>query len=228
MTHSDGSGLPSRDTVIDISKTLRLGPEATDQLLELANYEKLSGDEVVQLVTSNLSFAGLTMGNPNITHNELSNLFSSTGPSIGGSIISLDEKVHTIENTLGAISTSVLELKSGKNPDIAEVIESKIKPIAIEVKAIREEIVPQLEETKSQISRSDEFLRKHADFFISAVEGEGAVKIIKSELESVDKRLGKVEGQLNVSRDRAIAIASIIIALISACIACYQSWAICL
>jgi hypothetical protein len=44
--------------------------------------------------------------------------------------------------------------------------------------------------------------------------------VIKGEVASIEKRLDKVESQINVSRDRVIAIASVMIALISGCIAC--------
>jgi transcriptional regulator with XRE-family HTH domain len=210
----DGTGKPSRDSIKDIGKALKLSTDDIDKLLASADYEKLNGNELVKLVRFNLSSAGLLVANPGTVNMGLENFFNSTGTVIGGTIGSLDEKIRSIENTLGTI------LKTSSNSDIADKIEKEVKPLILEVKSIKEEIVPQLEETKKQLSKSDEFIRKNADFFVSAVEGEGAIKVIKSEVTSIEKRLDKVESQLNISRDRVIAIVSVVIALTSGCIAC--------
>lgn len=216
----DGSGLPARKSIKDLAKILKLNADETDNLLTVANYEKLSGTEVVDLVGFNLSSAGLLLTGRDINHGELSNFFNSTGTVMGGTIGSLDDKVNAIENTLGIINSSIAQLKSGNNFDIAERIENEIKPLSLEVKAIKDEIVPKLEETKNQLSKSDDFIRRNANFFMSAVEGEGAIKVIRSELTSLEKRLEKIENQLNISKDRTVAIVAAIFALISVCVAC--------
>jgi transcriptional regulator with XRE-family HTH domain len=210
----DGSGKPPRESIKDIGKTLKLSTDDIDKLLSSVGYDRLTGNELVKLVRFNLSSAGLLIANSKETNTGLENFFNSTGTVIGGTIGSLDEKVRSIENQLEAI------LKPSNNSDVAEKIKNEINPLLLEVKAIKEEIVPQLEETKKQLSKSDEFIRKNADFFVSAVEGDGAIKVIKGEVASIEKRLDKVESQINVSRDRVIAIASVMIALISGCIAC--------
>jgi len=216
----DGSGVPSRVSIKDIAKILKLNPAEIDKILISAGYGKLSGNEILEMVRFNLSGAGLLIAGENIKSGELSNFFNSTGTVIGGTIGSLDEKINAIENTLGVVNSSITELRANNTVGIAERIENEIKPLTAEVNAIKNEIVPKLEETRNQLSKSDEFLRKNADFFISAVEGEGAIKIIKTELISLEKRLDKVENQLNISRDRVIAIAAAIFALLSACVAC--------
>jgi transcriptional regulator with XRE-family HTH domain len=205
----DGSGKPPRESIKDIGKTLKLSTDDIDKLLSSVGYDRLTGNELVKLVRFNLSSAGLLIANSKETNTGLENFFNSTGTVIGGTIGSLDEKVRSIENQLEAI------LKPSNNSDVAEKIKNEINPLLLEVKAIKEEIVPQLEETKKQLSKSE-----NADFFVSAVEGDGAIKVIKGEVASIEKRLDKVESQINVSRDRVIAIASVMIALISGCIAC--------
>ncbi|MBL8078384.1 MAG: hypothetical protein JNM55_10520 [Anaerolineales bacterium] len=221
ISWEDGSDSPSRNIIITIGKILKLNTVETDNLLSLAGFEKLSGEEVVNLVNSNLSAAGLIVQeNVNISHKELSSFFNSTGTVMGTTIDSLDEKVKSIETSLETVNNSILGLKSSKNPEIMSEIENRMRPLMLEVQAIREEVVPQLETTKTQLSKTDEFLRKNADFFITAVEGEGAIKVVSKEVDSIEKRLSKMEGQINVTRDRMIAIISVVIALISACIAC--------
>ncbi|WKZ36680.1 MAG: helix-turn-helix transcriptional regulator [Anaerolineales bacterium] len=213
----DGSDLPSRNIIKNISKELRLNTVDIDKLLSSAGYEKLTGEEVVNLINENLSSVGLVMGGQlSASHDELSRLFNSTGAVMGGTINSLDEKVKSIETKLD----SILGLAPNKNPEIMEEIENRMRPIMLEVQAIRQDVVPQLETTKTQLSKTDEFLRKNADFFITAVEGEGAVKVVSKEVDSLEKRLSKVEDQINVTRNRTIAMVSGIVATVSMCIAC--------
>ncbi len=214
----DGSAIPPRTSIITIGRELKLNPDDIDKLLELAGYEKLSGAEVVGLVTTNVLSLGITKGDREYVFNDLTRFFNSTGTYMGGTINSLGEKVQSIEHTLGQIGASTLAFNSTQNAQFAQEIEKRITPIVEEVKSIREEIVPQLETTKNQLSKSDEFLRRSAEFFISAVEGEGAIKIVGNQIESIDKRLDKVESQLNISKERTIAIVSVVIAVISVCI----------
>lgn len=214
----DGSSIPPRDSVIRMGKEFKINADDIDKLLELSGHEKLSGDEVINLISSNILSLGIAV-NSKFVPRDLSNFFNSTGTYMGGTVNSLDEKIHAIENTLGQISASVLESKTSQNFNLVEEIENRIGPITQEVKSIKDEIVPQLETTQEQLKKSDEFLRRNAEFFISAVEGEGTIKLVGNQVNSIEKRLDKVESQVNVTRDRTIAVISIIIALVSVCIA---------
>jgi transcriptional regulator with XRE-family HTH domain len=208
----DGSDLPSRENIIRVGKAMKSNPEEVDRLLVSASYAKLSSGEVVGIVNTNLLFAGVG------SKEDFSNFLSSTGTVIGNAIGSIDEKTYSIEKKL----EEIIGIRS-KDPleevKITEEIDKRLEPVVTAVKSIREEIVPQLESTKEHLAKSNEFMRRNADFFVSAIEGEGLIKVVNAQIESIDKRLDKVESQINVSKDRVIAIISVIITVISACVA---------
>jgi transcriptional regulator with XRE-family HTH domain len=214
----DGSALPSRENIIRIGTFLKSTSDEINKLLEAADHPKLSNNEEVEIVNSNMSSLGISF----VNKEQLSHFFNVTGTAIGGTSDSLDAKVDSIEKMIGEITGSVMGLKYSQSDNMAAEIEKRLEPVSQQVKSIREEIVPQLEATKGQLIKSDEFIRTHADFFISAVEGEGVIKVITNQIESIEKRLDRTESQINVSKDRVVAIVSVIIAIISACIALFS------
>ena len=129
---------------------------------------------------------------------------NSTGTAIGGTIGSLNRKVETIEQIL-------------VKPDYMK----KISLIENELKAIKVEILPQLEDSKKALSKIEEFMRNNASFLTDLVSAQGKLRPLESEISALTKRMEKIESEKNLAWNKTTTIISIVIAILGTAFGIY-------
>jgi transcriptional regulator with XRE-family HTH domain len=218
----DGSTLPPREMVIKMGNVLDLDDLELNYLLELAGYPLLSELERIPLPVIDLRPSRPTTKLSDVYGNYLlgniSGDFQSTSALIEDTIEVLGDKVNALENSLGLISGNVSELRTNLDVDILAKVEKNIGPFKDDVEEIKE-LVPRLEEAQKQLSGYDEFVRENVDFLRNAVQVGGSLELMNDRIDTFEKRIDKVESQINISRDRVVTIVAIIVAVLSGCFA---------
>ena len=134
-----------------------------------------------------------------------------------GTITNLERQVAGMENSLGSLSASVIQLSNNQSVTIAAELERKIAPLQRDVATIKGEILPQLREFR-------DFVHTNVSFLQTAVAADGLMKGFQGQLEALEKRVGKVEAERNDAWNRRLAIASVILALLGAVVSVYVTF----
>lgn len=213
-----GESVPTSIKIRRAGQTLNLETEEINELLELANYPRLSTQEIRMPY-----FPGRDEEIRKLL-NQSHEFLDSPRTSIGGTIENLGGRIQTIENSLGAIRVALQGADINVLKNIPFTIEKNIEPLRQEIIEIRDNILPQLEETQDQFMDYEKFVRENAEFLKSAVEAQGLLKSLQGQLDSFEKRLANIETQINLRRTRTIAIISTTIAIVSLGILIYQNF----
>lgn len=125
----------------------------------------------------------------------------------------VSEKINKIIDIFTSFSSS--EKSSNQNEQTYIDIDAKIQPIKTELQLIREVTLPQLQESQKTVKEFGIFLTTNERFIKSALEADSVMNTIKSENKSIMKRLESLEDSSNKTKDRRIAVFSVVVAIFS-------------
>lgn len=209
----NGSSIPTRQKIIKFGKAINLDKDKLTGLLKLVNYETMSSFEIARYDDKLVGFQGDNQDIERFVTRSLKYM-DDTGTSMGVTIENLNQKVNAIVNTIGEIQT-IIYSDQNKDDNIPVEFEKRIEPLRHEVLSIKEEVLPIMHQTRDQLKNYESFVRDNADFLKSAVEAQGLLKGLQGQINSMEKRLTKIENQINLSRQRTITIISSVVAIIS-------------
>lgn len=130
---------------------------------------------------------------------------NSTGTVLNASIGSIYQRVDTIEHLLIDGSDKALFL------------------LETELKALRDQTIPQLAEAKKTIDKVEAYLRENATFLTNLTSSSGRLQALESYTVSLSKRLEFLEGQKQTRWTNSATVISIIVSIISISIAVYAA-----
>jgi hypothetical protein len=133
---------------------------------------------------------------------------TASGTMIGGTISVLDALNVTIQDLeKRAFSTT--------KSDINTKLTQDLKPIQQELESTKK----QIEETSNTLKTMESFIDTNKASFTNLISVEGKMNGIEGQLSSIQNRVGKLESEKNINWNKTTTIISLMIAMISACIA---------
>ena len=139
------------------------------------------------------------------------NQINSTGTVLGGSIEALSQRIDSFEHFL-------------VQPDLENQINERISPVKKELELIKNEILPQLQQSQQALISLEEFMRNNVTFLKDLTIAEGKLDSFKDEISSLSRRLEKVESDKAISWNKAATIISVVVAILSMSIAAYVAF----
>ena len=103
-------------------------------------------------------------------------------------------------------------------------INERISPVKKELELIKNEILPQLQQSQQALISLEEFMRNNVTFLKDLTSAEGKLDSFKDEISSLSRRLEKVESDKAISWNKAATIISVVVAILSMSIAAYVAF----
>jgi len=127
---------------------------------------------------------------------------------------------ENIVGTIRKLSNNIDRIQTYTNDVNVVQTDESIPLLMKEVESIKNDVLPQLEETKNSLDDIKKFLKENSSFLITSISAEGKIPYIEGELSSISRRIEQIEGKKNINWNKAATIASIVVALLSVSFAC--------